>query len=204
VARARALDPGNPLLLLTAAVLGRALGDAEDAVTLLRQALDRDPLNLLVRRYFARTLYYADRLTEAEAEIRHVLDLSAAYPVARYELGRILLAQGAVSEAVAAFEAEAAPGWRTFGLPLGYHAQGRAADAEAALAAMLRQSSGAEFQIAEACACLGDADQAFRWLEAAIANRDPGIMWLRGDPLLRGLTGDSRYAALLRKLNLPQ
>ncbi len=202
--RARALDPGNPLLLLTTAVVARASGNTEEAVALLRQALDRDPLNLLVRRYFARALYYADRLTDAEAEIRQVLDLSAGYPVAHYELGRILLAQGALSQAVAAFEAEAAPGWRTFGLPLGYHAQGRAADAQAALAAMLRESTGGEFQIAEAYAYLGHADEAFRWLEAAVASRDPGILWLRDDPLLRGLTGDARYAALLRMLNLPQ
>jgi adenylate cyclase len=204
LARARALDPGNPLLLLTAAVVGRALGHADDAVALLRLALDRDPLNLLVRRYLARTLYYADRLAEAEAEIRQVLVLSAAYPVAHYELGRILLAQGAVNEAVAAFEAEAAPSWRTFGLSLGYHAQGRTADAQDALAAMLREPAGSEFQIAEACACFGDADQAFRWLDAGVVNRDPGILWLRGDPLLAGLTGDPRYAALLRTLNLPQ
>jgi len=204
LARALALDPGNPLLLLTTAVVGRALGNADDAVALLRLALDRDPLNLLVRRYLARTLYYADRLAEAEAEIRQVLDLSSLYPVAHYELGRILLAQGAVNEAVAAFEAEAAPTWRTFGLPLGYHAQGRSADAQDALAVMLREPSGGEFQIAEAYAYLGHANEAFRWLETAVANRDPGIMWLRGDPLLVGLTGDARYAALLRMLNLPQ
>jgi tetratricopeptide (TPR) repeat protein len=170
----------------------------------MQLALDRDPLNLLVRRYFARLLYYADRLKEAEAEIRQVLELSAAYPVAYYELGRILLAQGAVTEAVAAFEAEAAPSWRTFGLPLGYQAQGRAADAQAALVAMLQEPAGAEFQIAEAYAYLGDADEAFRWLEAAVASRDPGILWLRDDPLLRGLAGDARYATLLRTLNLPQ
>ena len=202
--RARALDPGNPLLLLTTAVVARASGNTEEAVALLRQALDRDPLNLLVRRYFARALYYADRLTDAEAEIRKVLDLSAGYPVAQYELGRILLAQGALSQAVAAFEAEAAPGWRTFGLPLGYHAQGRAAAAQAALAAMLRESTGGEFQIAEAYAYLGHADEAFRWLEAAVASRDPGILWLRDDPLLGALTNDPRYATLLRTLNLPQ
>ena len=204
LARARALDPGNPLLLRTTAVLGRALGHTDEALALLRQALDRDPLNLLVRRYFARTLCYADRLAEAEAEIRQVLALSPSYPVAEYELGRILLAQGKVSAAVAAFESEVVPGWRSFGLPLGYHAQGRGADAQAALAAMLPESTGAEFQVAEAHAYLGDADQAFRWLEAAVANRDPGIMWLRGNPLLKGLTDDPRYAALLRKLNLPE
>jgi len=59
---------------------------------------------------------------------------------------------------------------------------------------MLRESTSNEFQIAEAHACLGDADQAFRWLEAAVASKDPGIMWLQGDPLLSRLTGDPRFA----------
>ena len=68
---------------------------------------------------------------------------------------------------------------------------------------MQREPTGSEFQIAEASACLGDVDQAFRWLDAAVASKDPGIMWLRGNPLLGGLIGDPRYAALLRKLNLP-
>jgi TolB-like protein len=204
MARGYALDPGNPLVLLTTALVRQALGNVQEAVALCREAFDRDPLNLLVRRYFARTLYYADRLTEAEVEIRQVLELNATYPAAHYELGRILLAQGEIGAAVAAFEAETAPSWRTFGLPLGYHAQGRPAEARAALAVLLSESTGAEFQVAEACAYLGDADQAFRWLEAATANRDPGIMWLRGDPLLRGLTCDPRYATLLRILNLPQ
>jgi tetratricopeptide (TPR) repeat protein len=197
------LDPGNLILLIVTAVVRRALGDAEEAATLLRQGLERDPLNVLARRYFARLLYYSNRLAEAEAEIRQVLELSAGYPVAHYELGRILLAQGQVRAAVAAFEAETAPGWREFGLPLGYHAQGRDMEARAALGEMQRESTGAEFQIAEANACLGDVDQAFRWLEAAVASKDPGIMWLRGDPLLDGLVGDPRYADLLRKLNLP-
>ena len=31
----------------------------------------------------------------------------------------------------------------------------------------------------------------------------PGIQWMRGDPLLRNITRDPRYAALLRRLNLP-
>ncbi len=202
--RAGALDPGNPLLLMTTAIIGRASGNTEEALAFLRQALDRDPLNLLARRYFARILYYAGRLTDAEAEIRRVLDLSAAFPVAHYELGRILLAQGTVSDAVVEFEAEAAGNWRTFGLPLGYHAQGRTSDTQAALAAMLLEPTGSEFQIAEAYAYLGDADQAFQWLEAAVASRDPGILWLRDDPLLKGLTNDSRYVAILRMLNLPQ
>jgi TolB-like protein len=201
LARGRVLDPDNPLLLLIAAVITQCLGSAEEAMALYRQALDRDPLNLLVRRYFGRTLYYAGRFAEAESQIRQVLAMSPAYPAASYELGRILLAKGEIGAAVGAFETESASTWQSFGLPLVLHAQQRTAEAHAALAAI--DPTGAEFQVAEACAYLGDTDQAFKWLDAADVNRDPGVIWLRADPLLKGLTGDPRYAALLRRLNLP-
>lgn len=94
------------------------------------------------------------------------------------------------------------PTWREFGLPLGYHAQARTAEANAALATLLHNSAGSEYQVAEIYAYFGDRDNAFLWLNRA-AVADPGIQWLRGDPLLRPLTGDPRYAALLHKLNLP-
>lgn len=134
--------------------------------------------------------------------IRQVLNMSPSYPAAQYELGRILLTKGQIAPAVAAFEAESSPAWRSFGLPLGYHAQGRTPDADAALAALVANSAGAEFQVAEAYAFLGNADKAFEWLGNADVKRDPGVMWLRGDPLLKTLVGDPRYAALLRKLKL--
>jgi hypothetical protein len=41
---------------------------------------------------------------------------------------------------------------------------------------------------------LGDADRAFVWLNRAV-DHDAGIQWVRGDPLLRGITADPRYAA---------
>ena len=65
----------------------------------------------------------------------------------------------------------------------------------------MSHSAGSEFQVAETYAYFGDGDQAFAWLNRAIGN-DPGILWLRGDPLLKGLTGDPRYAALLKRLKL--
>jgi adenylate cyclase len=107
-----------------------------------------------------------------------------------------------VPQAVSEFESEKG-GWGILGLPLGYHAQGCTAEANATLQRMLDKSAGSGFQIAEAYAYFGNADQAFAWLNRAIELRDPGIQWPRGDPLLRNLTSDPRYAALLRRLNLP-
>jgi TolB-like protein/Flp pilus assembly protein TadD len=199
--KALQLEPNNVGALIGDAHLTRTVGNADVALAKFRQALERDPLNLLNRRYLVRVLYFDGRLDEAEATVRQVLEMSPSFPAAHYELGRILLAKGQVAVAVSEFEAETS-GWREFGLPLGYHAQGRKAEANAALAALVRDSAGSEFQAAETYAYFGDPDQAFYWLERAI-DHDPGIQWLRGDPLFKGIIADPRYAALLRKLNLP-
>jgi hypothetical protein len=47
-----------------------------------------------------------------------------------------------------------------------------------------------------------DADNAFHWLERAAKQKDPGMMWILGDPMLDGLVKDPRYGALLRRINL--
>jgi tetratricopeptide (TPR) repeat protein len=196
------LDPNNVNVLFSSVHLTRIVGNTDDTLAQFRDVLERDPLNLLFRRYVARVLYFAGRLTEAEATIRQVLAMSASFPAAHYELGRILLARGQIPAAMAEFEAEQSS-WRMFGLPLGYHALGRTADADAALAAQIKESAGAEFQVAETYAYFGDADKAFAWLDQAVLKHDPGIQWIRGDPMLKGLIRDPRYAALLHRLKLP-
>jgi TolB-like protein/tetratricopeptide (TPR) repeat protein len=203
LATAREIGPTNSTVFMISAVLARSLGRDEDSLALFRQALEHDPLNLLARRYMARSLCFAGRLTEAEAEIRQVLDTNPAQPGAHYDLGRILMEKGQFDAAGAAYEAETEAGWKRLGLPLGYHAQHRTVEADAALAALLKQSTGAEFQVAEAYADRGDADQAFKWLDAA-AERDLGIVWLRNDPLFKQLVRDPRYAMLLRKLKMAE
>jgi adenylate cyclase len=200
--KALQVDPTNLGALIADAHLTRTIGNLGDALAKFRQTLDRDPLNLLNRRYLARVLYFAGRLDEAEATVRQVLEMSASFPAAHYELGRILLAKGQLAAAVSEFEAEKSPGWREFGLPLGYHAARRTADANAALAVLVADSAGSEFQVAETYAYFGNPDEAFRWLDRAI-DHDPGIQWLRGDPLFKGISADPRYAALLHKVNLP-
>jgi TolB-like protein/Flp pilus assembly protein TadD len=201
LASAREIDPTDSSVFMSSAVLARAIGRDDDAIALFRQALEHDPLNLLARRYLARTLSFAGRLDEAETEIRQVLDTNPAQPGGHYDLGRILLAKGQSDAAGAAFEAETDASWKGIGLPIGYHAQRRSAEADAALATLVRNSSGAEFQVAETCAYFGETDQAFKWLDAAV-DRDLGIIWLHNDPLFKGLTSDPRYAAVLRKLKM--
>ena len=60
------------------------------------------------------------------------------------------------------------------------------------------------FGIAGVYAWRGEKDKAFEWAERAYAERDMGITWLKIDTYFRGLRGDPRYKALLRKMNLPE
>jgi TolB-like protein len=200
--KALQLDPGNSEALFIRAIRIQATGTSADAMAAMQKARDRDPLNLLTRRYAARMLYYAGRIAEAETLLRQILAASPTFSGAHYELGRVLLARGEVPAAIAEFEAESNPEWQINGLPLGYRAAHRNAEADAALKDLLRKSDGAEFQVAEAYAYFGDADHAFEWLNRAVT-ADPGTLWLRNDPLCIGLTHDPRYQAILKRLNLP-
>jgi hypothetical protein len=46
-------------------------------------------------------------------------------------------------------------------------------------------------------------DQAFAWLERAYAQRDAGLLSMKGDPLLKSLEADPRYTAFLKRMRLP-
>jgi TolB-like protein/Tfp pilus assembly protein PilF len=199
--KALQLDPGNSEALFTRAIRIQVTGNPADAIAAMQKARDRDPLNMLNRRYAARILYYAGRLDEAETLLRQIIAVSPTFSAAHYELGRVLLARGNIPAAVLEFESESNPFWRVNGLPLGYHAAHRKADKDAALQNLLHHSDGAEFQVAEAHAYFGDTNKAFEWLDRAIAS-DPGIIWLRNDPLCAGLVGDPRYQAILERMNL--
>ncbi|MEO7938553.1 MAG: hypothetical protein ABIR55_08010, partial [Burkholderiaceae bacterium] len=62
----------------------------------------------------------------------------------------------------------------------------------------------AAYQVAEAYAWRGQKDKAFEWLDRAFALNDGGLSFLKSDPLMASLVTDPRYAALLKKLGLPE
>lgn len=84
------------------------------------------------------------------------------------------------------------------------HDLGRAAEAQRLLDELIaRHGHEGAFQIGEAYAWFGQLDKAFEWLDWAYVQRDGGLTGLKHSPMLRGLRSDPRYAALLRKMNLP-
>jgi tetratricopeptide (TPR) repeat protein len=195
--RARELDPGNATILSHSALLARILGHLDEAMALDREALQRDPLRSGGYINAGFTLYLAGRDDQALAALRKALELFPGAERVHGYLGRVYLAQSRPQEALAEAEMEKHPAFRLFGLTLAYHALGRNKESDASLANFISEFPGAAIQIAQMYAFRGETDRAFEYLERANSEQ------MKGDPLLKGLMHDPRYAALLQKLGLP-
>ncbi len=202
--RALELEPGNVAVVLGLAGQAATWGRFEEAFRLGRRAVEIDPLSVGAHYALGYHAWRAGRLDEAEAAYRTCLDLDPAYPGAHHLLGRIHLAQSKPEAALQEMEREKEPARRRQGLALAYHALGRRKEADAALAEVLEKDKEAwSFQIAQIYSFRGEVDEAFEWLERAYAGRDGGFPEMKGNPLLKNLEGDARYAAFLKKMRLP-
>jgi tetratricopeptide (TPR) repeat protein len=184
--------------------MARNLGRWDEALELGRRAVALDPLNAEAHVSLAISADYAGRREEAAAAFKKALELNPEQPILHTWIGRVYLAQAHPQEALAEMELEKEPVWRSFGLALAYHALGRKKESDAALAELIKKGHADwAFQIAEVYAFRGETDKALEWLERAHAQRDAGLTLMKGDPLLKNLERDPRYAALLKKVRLP-
>ena len=87
-----------------------------------------------------------------------------------------------------------------------YARMGKAEEARAILPKLeerVAKDGLGRYEIALIYAGLGDKDQAFAWLEKALAARDKGMTYLKIDPCLDPLRSDSSFNELLRGVGLP-
>ncbi len=184
VAHALALEAGDPALLLPAANLLTNLGRLDQSIALREYAIARDPVNPLTQFNLGVNYYYAGRLDQAIAATRTSLNLAPGRTVSHYIIGLALLAKGDAPAALAEMQQETSPNWKQIGLPFAYHALGKNAEADDALATLIREGEkGWSYNIASVLAFRGEIDRAFAWLEQAVAYHDSGLSTITVDPL---------------------
>lgn len=202
-ARAIELAPGDAAALRGPGLLAWALGDLAKATHLLEQAALQDPLNASNYYNAAQVHLAADRAEQAEAAVRHALELSPQMSAAHATLAVILLAQGRGDEALHEAGQDSDEVFRLWGLTIVHQSQGHKAESDAVLQELIEKFAGnSAFQIAEVHGARGETERAFEWLERAYAERDFGLTTVRTTPFLRPLHSDSRWPVFLRKLGL--
>jgi TolB-like protein/DNA-binding winged helix-turn-helix (wHTH) protein len=206
IRRAIALDPGDPENVRMAASLAEILGHLDEALQLGRRAVDLDPLNARSWENLGETEFFMGQLDEAAANSKKALEMVPDIWPGPIQLSRIYLMQGRPQDALPEIELVHYDPVRAFLYAIAYHALGRKKESDAALSELITKYHATNAcEIATVYAFRNQPDEAFEWLERAYAQRDSGLIGnsLKVDPFLKNLHGDPRFAAFLKKLNLP-
>jgi TolB-like protein/Tfp pilus assembly protein PilF len=180
--RYRELDPLVPRPYLQLGMILRHLGRLDQAIEQMKKGIELNPDN---PRLFERIgLFYTEAHRNADA--------AAAYTRAKTLRGHTEDAERlrlAYQSSYEAFRSE-------------YERQRRAA-LEKQLAQFQKDGSR-PFAIATLYVELGEKDKAFEWLEKAYRSRSPMLTQLKAALAWDPVRSDPRYAAMLRRINLPE
>src|SRR4029077_16262092 len=115
-------------------------GRLDEALALEEAVVRRDPVNVTTLSNLGFDQRNAGRLDAAIASSRPVLSLSPGRGEVHADLGNALLQKGDAQGALAEIEQETSELWKMIGLPMAYHALGRKADSDAALATLIAKN----------------------------------------------------------------
>jgi tetratricopeptide (TPR) repeat protein len=198
------LETGNPETLSLAALSLSNLGHFDEALPLARQAVDLDPLNAHGWESLGEIEFHGGKLDKAEADIKKANELRPDFFLSSFFLSEIYVMQGRPKDALPDIELVRYGGARAFLHSIAYYALGQKKESDAALRELIANYQAIDpYLIAEIYAFRNQTDEAFEWLDRAYAKRDDGLITTKVDPLLTSLHNDPRFAALLKKLNLP-
>jgi len=202
--RAVEAEPGSPESVRSAASSAALLGRFDEALQLARRAVDLDPLNADSGASLAEIEYLMGQLDKAAADCKKALELNPDVVAAHMLLSQIYVMQGRPQNALPEIERVHYDPVRAFLYAIAYHALGREKESDTALKELIAKYETIDpYQIAEIYAFRNQTDEAFEWLDRAYAKRDDGLIATKVEPLLKRLHSDPRFAALLKKLNLP-
>ena len=201
--RALELAPGNAPSMNGLATLVGNLGKFEEAIVLLRRAVELDPLNVPYNRNLGLYSLAAGSLDEAETALRRARHIGPQGGLTCLWLGLLLLSKGMPDEALEMVRKERNEVFRLVGVAVAHFARGERDASDKALQELIhKHGEEALYQVAGVYGSRGDAENAFKWLEKTYAQRDPGLSYMKMDPLLKGLQGDPRWQSLLQRMKL--
>jgi tetratricopeptide (TPR) repeat protein len=197
------LDPVNSTALAQAAEITRDLGQFDQSLTMLQKAVALDPLNLIAINQLARGYLAVGRFEEAEKQYLHLLALNPSHGGAHSQYAYALLAMGRYGDAFAQAEKEQQANWSSLLKVFALYSLGRIEESDSGLETFIEDyQSFWAYQIAEVYAWRNETDEAFKWLEAALEYRDPGLSNLLSDKYLSNLHDDPRWEPFLDKVGL--
>jgi len=203
--KALTLNATDSTLQWRYATLLGALGRLPEAVAAAQKATGLDPLSAAAWAFLSLYLIESRQFAAAHEALRRDLEIQPESPIPLAYLGLLQLIEGNATEALATFRQVSDEELHLWGVAMTEHTLGHAKESQQALDQFIANGGQARaYGIAEIYAWRGEKDKAFEWLDRAYQQRNSDLYDFRNDATLASLRGDPRFAAMLRKMNLPE
>ena len=180
----------------------------DEAIAEAKRTEELEPLQFVASSHLGWIYYLSGKNDEAIEQCRKILELDpSSFPARRY-LGLAYEAKGMYPEAISEFQT----GVKLSGSPLmlallghAYAVAGKRAEAQQVLTDLQQLQSQryvSPYTVAAIYAGLGDNEQAFKWLDRAVEERDIWLMNLKVDPVFAKLRTQRQFTDTLARIRL--
>jgi TolB-like protein/Tfp pilus assembly protein PilF len=208
--RAVALDPNSALAAQALSCCLITTARFEEGINEAIRAAQLEPLSPILQWTAGGLLYHARQYDRALAYCRKSLELVPNFPAAIIAMAWILVKTSSTDEGIIQLEAavQETGGNCNFLGTLGYcYAQRRKPEEARKILSRLDEAAKQRYiptlWPAVIHGSLGDMDEAFRLLETAHREHVPWIAYIKVAPFCDALRTDSRFGALLQRMNFP-
>ncbi len=180
----------------------------DEAIAEAKRTEELEPLSFVASSHLGWIYYLSGQNDRAIEQCKKILELDpSSFPARRY-LGLAYEAKGMYPEAITEFQT----GVKLSGSPLmlallghAYAASGKTAEAKQVLNDLQQlqdQRYVSPYTVAAIYAGLGDQEQAFKWLQTAVEERDIWLMNLKVDPVFAKLRSQRQFTDILARIRL--
>jgi serine/threonine protein kinase/tetratricopeptide (TPR) repeat protein len=166
----------------------------DQALEEYRTALSLDPLSTIVNMNYAVTLMIAGRYPESLAQFRKVEERDPAFRGTHIYFSELYATMGQFAEAVSELQRFSSPAGSWSPDAQGY----------SRLMLVVGTQIGAASDAAVAFALAGDRNKALEYLEKAFSPEDADLILCVRFPAFDSMRSDPRFAAVMRRLGLPE
>ncbi len=185
------------------------MGRFDQALAVMQQAQELEPLALVIGTSLGLVYYYAGRYGEAIEEYGKALEIDPDFAIARFFRGLAYVEEERYDEAITELQwgIELSGGSDEMRAALGRAnaLAGRPERAEALLEELIETSCARYVSLAllaQIEVALGRPAEALDWLEHALEARSTDLVWIDVRPAFRSLRATPRFAALRDKIGL--
>jgi DNA-binding winged helix-turn-helix (wHTH) protein/TolB-like protein len=180
----------------------------DEAIAEAKRTEELEPLSFVASSHLGWIYYLSGQNDKAIEQCRKILERDpSSFPARRY-LGLAYEAKGMYPEAIGEFQT----GVKLSGSPLmlallghAYAVAGKKTEAQQVLndlQQLQEQRYVSPYTVAAIYAGLGDDDQAFKWLDRAVEERDIWLMNLKVDPVFAKLRSQRKFTDTLARIRL--